>query len=399
MSAINHRKQTLASARSVVIKLGTQLLSDAQGRLDAPFLGAVAEQVARLRERGMRLTVVSSGAVGAGLRELGLAKRPTDLAQLQAVAAVGQRRLMDAWADAFEPHGLPVAQLLLTREDIDERTRFLNLRNTIHAVHALGAVPIINENDTISTDEIIKITFGDNDILAALVAGALRADLLVLMTVVDGVLDSAGKPVRVIDSLESAQKHLRVEKSALGKGGMLSKLEAARMVTDAGEAMVIADGRMERVLLRLIDGDEVGTLFIPASRKRTSRSRWIGSVRPGGVIVVDDGAVKALVEKNRSLLAAGITAVQGDFDRGDVVAIHSAGGAEVARGLSNYGAEDVERIRGKKSAEIRAMLSVGAYDEVVHRDNLVITARLPGDSAKGTSTVSAEVSPAMSKSK
>src|SRR5687767_13277140 len=242
------RNQHLAGVRTAVVKLGTQLLSDKDGRLDAAYVGTVAKQVAALRERGVRVTIVSSGAIGAGLRELNLPKRPTDLAKLQAVAAVGQRRLMDVWADAFEPFKLPVAQILLTREDIDERTRFLNVRNTIHAAHELGAVPIINENDTISTDELVKITFGDNDILAALVATALRADLLVLMTVVDGLLDAKGNSVPLIESIEAARELIRAEKSALGKGGMNSKLEAAKMVTDAGEALVIADGRDENVL-------------------------------------------------------------------------------------------------------------------------------------------------------
>src|SRR5687767_1438860 len=245
------RTQYLKAVRSVVIKLGTQLLSDLDKRLDAAFLGNIATQVVALRKRGLGVTIVSSGAVGAGLRELNLPRRPTDLAQLQAVAAVGQRRLMDAWADAFAEHGVPVAQVLLTREDIDSRTRFLNLRNTVHAIHAYGAVPIINENDTVSTDEIVKISFGDNDILAAMVTAALRAELLVLLTVVDGLLDEKSEPVRMVASVEQARAHVRAEKSAVGKGGMDSKLSAAEMVTDSGEAMVVANGRMEDVLSRL----------------------------------------------------------------------------------------------------------------------------------------------------
>src|SRR3954466_15373180 len=282
------RAQYLANLRTAVIKLGTQLLTDKTGRLDAAYLTTIAKQVAALRERGIAVTIVSSGAIGAGLAELGLPKRPTDLSKLQAVAAVGQRRLMDAWADAFEPFRMPVAQLLLTREDIDDRTRFLNVRNTIHAAHSLGAVPVINENDTISTDELVKITFGDNDILAAMVAAALRADLLVLLTVVDGLLDEHGKPVRLIESLDHARQLVRVEKSALGKGGMNSKLEAARMVTDAGEVMVVADGRTSDVLPRLAPGEPIGTLFLPSPRKRSSRSRWIFAARPCGSIFVDD---------------------------------------------------------------------------------------------------------------
>jgi glutamate 5-kinase len=366
------RQQHLPTVRTAVVKLGTQLLSGAQGRLDGAYLATIAAQVARLRERGVRVTIVSSGAIGAGIAELKLPKRPTDLAKLQAVAAVGQRRLMDTWADAFEPHGIHVAQHLLTREDIDSRTRFLNVRNTIHAVHELGGVPIINENDTISTDELVKITFGDNDILAALVAHALRADLLVLLTVVDGIHDSDGKPVRLVQSPEAARELVRAEKSALGKGGMDSKVTAARMVTSSGSAMLVADGRMNDVLIRLIDGEELGTLFAPGSRKRSGRSRWIDAARPVGTIVVDDGAVKALVEKNRSLLPAGIVKVEGAFARGDVIAIAAADGCVIARGLSNYAAADVERIKGKKTQEVRAALAEAAYDEVVHRDNLVV---------------------------
>jgi glutamate 5-kinase len=369
------RQQALSSVRSVVVKLGTQLLNDPTAKLDSQFMAGIASQVAQLRQRGVRVTIVSSGAIGAGIRVLGLTSRPSDLAQLQAVAAVGQRRLMDVWADAFEPHKIPVAQLLLTREDIDARTRFLNLRNTIHAVHEYGGVPIINENDTISTDELIKITFGDNDILAAMVASALRANLLVLLSVVDGLLDAQGKALRLVESVEAARALVRSEKSALGKGGMNSKLEAARMVTDAGEMMVVANGRMENVLVRMLNGEEVGTLFNPANRKRSSRGRWIGAARPAGSIFVDDGAVTALVQKNRSLLPAGITRIEGDFARGDVVAICASDGRVIARGLSNYSSEDVEKVRGKKSQEVRTMLQTEAYDEVVHRDNLIVESK------------------------
>lgn len=356
-----------------MIKLGTQLLTDKSGRLDQSFLRNIAHQVVALRERGIAVTIVSSGAIGAGLGELNLPARPKDLAMLQAVAAVGQRRLMDAWAGAFGEHSIPVGQILLTREDMDRRARFLNLRNTIHALQQLGGVAIINENDTISTDEIVKISFGDNDILAALVAHVLRADLLVLMTVVDGLLDSEGAPVRLVESIEEAQQLVRKEKSQLGKGGMDSKLQAARMVTDAGEAMVVADGRMENILPRILDGEMLGTLFVPSHKKRPSRSRWIGAARSVGSITIDDGAVKALVEKNKSLLPAGITAVKGPFDKGDLVSIQTTDGLEVARGLSNYPANLVEKIQGQKTPAVRQLLGEAAYDEVIHRDNLVIT--------------------------
>ena len=366
------RKQTLALVHSVVIKLGTQLLSAADGRLDTAFLDTMAHQIATLRARGILVTLVSSGAIGAGLRELNLPKRPTDLSKLQAVAAVGQRRLMDGWADAFAPHKLPVAQILLTREDIDARTRFLNLRNTIHAIHELGAVPIINENDTVSTDEMIKITFGDNDILSALVTQALRADLLILMSVVDGILDGDGKSVRLVESVDAMRALVREEKSALGKGGMNSKLEAARLVTESGEAMIVAHGRTENLLPRLLDGEEIGSLFLPGGKRRPSRVRWIGSARPAGSVVVDDGAAVAVGEKNKSLLPAGVVKVEGDFGRGDVVAIVNKAGQAIARGLSNYSSIDLQRIMGKKSAEVKTLLKEAAYEEVVHRDNLLL---------------------------
>jgi glutamate 5-kinase len=369
------RLQHLSGVRSAVVKLGSQILCDKEGRLDPAFIGHVAEQVAALQQRGIKVTLVSSGAVAAGLRELNLTKRPTDLAKLQAVASIGQRTLMDAWAGAFKPHDLKVGQVLLTREDIDHRTRFLNLRNTIHAIHELGAIPVINENDTVSTDEIVKITFGDNDILAALVTHALRADLLVLLSVVDGILDAAGNPVRLVESIAAARELVRVEKSGLGKGGMNSKVEAARMVTESGEAMIVANGRSEHILTQILDGESVGTLFVPASRKMSSRNRWIGSARPAGTIVVDDGCARAVTQNNRSLLPAGIVKVDGEFARGDVVAIQGVDGTLLARGLSNYDAATVDQIRGKKTAEVRSLLHEAAYDEVVHRDNLVITGR------------------------
>jgi len=370
--AADVRRRHLLSARSLVIKLGSQLLSDVAGRLDASFLTAIASQIVELRSRGVQVTVVSSGAIAAGLRELNLPARPTDLAKLQAVAAVGQRRLMDAWAAAFAPHGLPVAQILLTREDIDERSRFINIRNTVHAIHELGAVPIINENDTISTDELVKITFGDNDILAALVTQALRADVLCLLSVVDGVLDEAGQPRRLIEEVAGARALVRAEKSAAGKGGMNSKLNAAQMVTNSGEAMLVAHGRMERILPRLLAGEVLGTLFVPVPRRRAMQNRWIGAARPAGLIYVDDGAARAVGEKDCSLLAAGITRIDGSFVRGDVVGVAAADGTLLARGLTNYKSADVERIAGMKSAQVRALLAEAAYDEVIHRDNMVL---------------------------
>jgi glutamate 5-kinase len=263
----SNRQKTLDGVSTVVVKLGTQLLSGKLGQLDAAFVADIARQVAEMRARKLTVTLVSSGAIACGMSELGLHKRPTDLAKLQAAAAVGQQRLMDYWRLAFAAHRLPVAQILVTRQDIDHRQRFLNLRNTLLATHKLGAIPVINENDTVSTDEI---TFGDNDILAASVAHALRADLLVLLTIVDGLLDGGGKSVRSVQSIDEARKLVRAEKSAVGKGGMNSKLIAGKMMTDSGQAMVVADGRAGNVLLRLA-AEEIGTLFQPTPAARRKR--------------------------------------------------------------------------------------------------------------------------------
>jgi glutamate 5-kinase len=366
------RKKYLSDVKSLVVKLGTQLLSDSQKRLDSAFLAQMAQQVLQLRQRGIRVTIVSSGAVGAGMRVLNLHTRPTDLSLLQAVAAAGQPQLMHQWAHAFEMHNLPVAQLLLTREDIDDRRRFLNIRNTINAVHELGAVPIINENDTISTDEMSRITFGDNDILAGMVAHATQADLLVLLTVVDGLLDDQQQSVRVVPNIEEARRLVRKEKTGQGKGGMDSKFMAAQMVTSGGDAMVVANGREKNVLPRLLDGEVLGTLFLPAGHRLSSRTRWISSIRPKGHLHVDAGAASALTEKGKSLLAAGITKVEGEFEQGDCIAICAPGGEVIAKGLSNYASAQVEQIKGRKTTEIRAMMQQGVYDEVVHRDNMVV---------------------------
>lgn len=365
-------RSRLPGVRSVVVKLGTQLLSRPDRTLDTEFLARVAGQIAGLRAKGVRVTVVSSGAVGAGMAQLKLAKRPDDLATLQAVAAVGQPRLMTAWSQALAPHGLSAAQVLLTREDIDHRTRFLNLRNTLLAAESLGAVPVINENDTVSTDEMVRISFGDNDQLAAMVTQAIGAELLVLLSVVDGVLDAAGKSVRLVGSIADAQSLVRKEKSAAGKGGMDSKVKAAEIVTRAGSAMVVADGRTPDVLPALLSGLEVGTLFIAAPTRKSGRSRWISSARPAGTLKVDEGAAKALLRGDRSLLPAGVTQITGEFDRGDVVEIVSPAGVAIARGLTNYGSADAGLIRGRRSSEVRKLLADSTYDEIVHRDNLVL---------------------------
>jgi len=372
MPSTHLRQTVLAAARRIVVKFGTQLLTGADGQLDVEYFRQVAAQVADLRQRGFEITVVSSGAIGAGLRELGIAKRPRDVAELQAIAAVGQRRLMTHLHDAFAPHKLHVGQVLVTRSDFDDRVRYLNIRNCIAHLHRMNCVPILNENDTVAVDEI---RFGDNDQLAALTCNALRADALVLLTVVNGLLDDKGERIDLVEDIGAACGMVRSEKSKLGTGGMSSKLTAARQATDAGEIAVIANGREPDVLRRLFGSDSrgIGTVFAPKQKKLDSRRRWIGlTKRPAGTLTVDEGAAAAL-SRGKSLLPAGITTVAGDFERGDVLAIIDPHGSEIARGLSNYSAEETRQIKGKKTSELEKVLGRLGYDEVIHRDNMVLT--------------------------
>jgi glutamate 5-kinase len=367
------RKKLLAGVRSVVIKIGTNALSDAQGRLDTALIAHFAEQVAGLLAKNIRVTMVSSGAIGAGITELGLPGRPKDLPMLQAAASVGQPILMNLFAAAFRATGpgLHVGQILITRSDFEDSGRYLNLRNNIHALHKSHCIPIINENDSVATAEI---RFGDNDLIAAQVTNLLRADLLILLSVVDGLLDSSGKTISIIQDVEDAAGNVDdKKKSSRGTGGMGSKLFAAGTVMRAGEPVMIANGKRPNVIADLLAGVETGTLILPASKKLSSRSRWIAlTAKTHGTLVIDDGAAKAL-RANKSLLASGITASTGDFHAGDAVLITTADGAPLARGLTNYAHEEVELIRGHKSSEFAALLKTDTYyDEVIHRDDLVL---------------------------
>lgn len=349
------------------------MLRSPSGGLDDAYLDHVADQIAALRSRGVQTTLVSSGAVGAGCAALELARRPTDVARQQAVAAVGQPRLMSHMRQAFDRRGIVVAQMLLTRGDFDDRDRFLNLRNCIGELHELNVLPIINENDTVAVEEL---RFGDNDMLAAMTANALRADAMVLLTMADGLLDAAGQKIELVDDVLEAIAAARTSdsgRSTWGTGGIVAKLEAVRLVVEAGELAVIAPGRETDVLTRLFAGEKLGTVFVPGPRKLDSRQRWIAlTKRPAGVITIDDGAVAALVGRGKSLLAGGICEVTGRFERGDVLLIRDAAGREVARGLSNYADADLRLIMGKRSNQFEKILGRPAYAEVIHRDNLVV---------------------------
>ncbi len=370
MPDIAIREQIVAKARQVVIKVGTGAICDDAGKPDRRVITNLAKQIAALIESGISVSLVASGAIGAGMGELGIDTRPKTLPKLQAAAAIGQGQLMRTFHDIFAKQSVRVAQVLLTRADFEDRTRYLNIRNTLAALSELGALPIINENDTVAVDEI---RFGENDILAALLTNMLGADLLVYLTNVDGVMKD-GKVLDVIAQVDADTLALdNGARSKLGSGGMSSKLTAAGMVAKAGEITLIANINTPNVLTRIIAGERLGTLFIPAKAKLNSRRRWIGQAsRSSGKVVVDAGAAKALTSSGKSLLASGISAVTGKFDTGAIVSIVDSAGTEIARGLTNYSAEQIDLIKGKKSSQIAKVLGDKPYDAVIHRNNMTL---------------------------
>lgn len=371
------REDVVLSARTWVVKVGTSVLTGPDGTLDPRRINHLSEQICAILDTGRRVALVSSGAVGAGMGQLGLTRRPDNLPQIQATAAVGQAYLMRAYDEGFKQHGRHAAQLLLTHEDFDGRARYLNMRNTIAALFDMKAVPVINENDTISVDEI---KFGDNDRLAAMVANLLQAPLLVILSVVDGLfrMDESGK---LTDERIPLVPHIDGDvfgmagsvRSSLGTGGMQSKLAAARLVTHAGGSVIIASGTSEKPLTRILSGESVGTLFLAHGQTHRARKRWIGlTARPKGHVIVDAGARVALESGLKSLLPIGIREVVGEFEKGDVVGVRDPQGEEFARGLTNYATAEVQRIQGLRTQQVRETLGAGLYDEVIHRDNLLI---------------------------
>ncbi len=371
------RREIIADARTLVIKIGTNVLSRADDTIDADRIAHFAEQIHRVRQTGRQVVVVSSGAIGAGMGLLGLRARPTDLPHLQAAAATGQAYLIRLYDDCLRKHGYHAAQLLLTANDFKSRTRYLNVRNTLHTLFEYRAVPIVNENDTVS---VAEIKFGDNDQLAAMVTGLLPEPLLVILSVVDGLYDGDPKSnqaqvIPLVDEWDDALLGLAVpERSLRGVGGMQSKLEAVRTATGVGESVIIANGTRPGVIDDIMAGKEVGTLFLAKGKDLPAWKRWIGfTLRPKGKFVLDDGARRAIETQGKSLLAIGITAVEGEFEKGELVSLVDRSGSEFARGLSNYNANDARSIAGKRSEEIIHALGGLPYAEVIHRDNLVVT--------------------------
>jgi len=362
----------------IVIKVGTSIITqpDKNG-LDRERIARIARGAAEVRTLGHEVILVSSGAIGAGMAGLGWKSRPRDLRHKQACAAIGQVSLMQAYEKAFKAHGLPVAQVLLTSLDLEDRVRYINARNTLLALLSLSVVPIINENDTVVTDEI---QFGDNDTLSALVAVKVEADLLVILTNVDGFYgkaadDSGPELIPEIRQISrEIEKEARSEASSeLSVGGMRSKLAAARAVMASGIDMWIANGLTPGILAGIVRGTAAGTRFIAKRSKLGTRKRWIAfGTRSKGQLTVDEGASRALGQKGKSLLPSGVTAVTGRFQAGSAVSITDASGREIARGLSNYSSEEIRSIQGHKSGEIRKILGREAAAEVIHRDNLVV---------------------------
>ena len=373
------RRKIADAADTIVVKVGTRVLTHEGGMLDEGRIAALAAEIFALIQAGRKVAVVSSGAVGAGMGRLGLTRRPTDLAHLQAVAAVGQSCLVEIYERSLRAHGLHAAQVLLTAEDLDDHTRYLNARNTIRTLMEYKAAPIINENDTVSVEEL-KTTFGDNDRLAAMVTNLIRAPLLILLSDVDGLYDGdprdpASKRIPTVTRVDDSILALARDRlTGLSKGGMASKLAAARLATAAGENVIIAGGRETNILARIMAGEDVGTLFLAQGPGVASRKRWIGfTVQPRGHLVVDEGARRAIEQGGRSLLPIGVVDAAGDFRTGDVVALKDPTGKEFARGLTNYPLSEVLLIKGLQTAAIAAALGHRPYDEIIHRDNMAVT--------------------------
>jgi len=373
----------VSAVRRLVVKVGTSTLADARGRLDVAYVEDLARQLAAQRAAGREPLLVTSGAIRAGrqtLGERGVAARNhgASMPLQQAAAAIGQGVLLQAYAAAFGRCGLTVAQVLLTREDLADRGRFLNARNTLLALLDLGAVPIINENDTVAVEEI---RFGDNDTLAARVAVLVEADLLVILSDVEGLYADFDLPtqrvIAEVPAIDAAIERLAGGAgSPHGTGGMRTKVEAARIACGAGIRAVVAHGRRPGVVGEVADGLPVGTAFLPSHDRLRGRKRWIvAGSRPRGTVTVNQRAAERLREGGASLLAAGITAVEGAFGAGDLVVVRDADGRRVARGLTNYGADDLRRIMGLRSDRFEEVLGEKPYDEAIHRDNLVVELR------------------------
>ena len=377
MSNKDIRKKILGKVKRIVVKVGSSILASVEKGLHYEVFSHLSKEISDLKRQGYEIVLVSSGAIAAGMEKLGYKTRPQDITQKQATAAVGQTRLMNIYESYFSRYQQMVAQVLLTRDDLSHRRRFLNARNTLLTLLELGIIPVINENDTVVVDEI---KFGDNDNLSALITNLIGADLLLVLTDIDGLCDSDPKVnpharcIPLVEDIDMDMEGIVGETtSQMSVGGMISKIQAARKASRFGIPTVVAQGTREGVLRQILKGKEVGTLILPKGEALSSRKHWIAfNPKPKGDVIVDDGAKKAIVQKGKSLLPSGVTKVRGAFDRGDLVACLGPRGKEFARGLVNYSVSELEKIKGLRSNQIEMTLGYKYCDEVIHRDDLVV---------------------------
>ncbi len=374
---MDDNRRQLTRGKRWVVKIGSSLLTRNGQGLDRDAMQSWVTQLATLRRSGMEVLLVSSGAVAEGMVRLGWTRRPTAVHELQAAAALGQMGLVQAWESAFQQHELHTAQILLTHDDLSNRRRYLNARTTLRSLLQLGIVPVINENDTVVTDEI---RFGDNDTLAALVANLVEADALVILTDQPGMFETDPRlrpDAKLLNTVEAGDASVvnaaSGSHSELGRGGMITKVGAARIAARSGAFTVIGGGAEPDVLLRLRRGETLGTLFLPGEAPLDARKRWLaGQLKVAGALTLDAGAIRVLREQGRSLLAVGVRRVAGEFQRGDLVVLQDESGVEIGRGLVNYNAEEAHKLLGQPSDRIEALLGYVAEPELVHRDNLVL---------------------------
>jgi glutamate 5-kinase len=371
-------QQLLTTCKRVVVKIGSSLVASSSGGLHRDRIARLAKEFGDLQSKNRQLVLVSSGAIVAGISHLALKNYPQEVPLQQAAAAVGQSRLVRAYEMAFEESGHKIAQILLTHQDLADRRRFLNARHTLSTLLQLGVIPIINENDTVSTEEI---RFGDNDTLAGQIAHLIDADLLVIMSDVDGLyeedphLNPSAKLIPLVPAITKQIENLAgTSRSQASRGGMVTKIQAAKQAGRFGVPMLLLNGETPNALSQALEGKSSGTFFASNQSSLTNRKQWIAfTLRPKGEIMLDEGAVAALVLRGKSLLASGILKVKGSFLNGDPVSCTTGEGVVFAQGLSNYSAETLQRIKGKQTSEIRQLLGTLEYEEVIHRDNLALT--------------------------
>ena len=371
------RKKVLEGVRRIVVKVGSSILASVEKGLNYEAFSHLTKEISDLKRQGYEIVLVSSGAIAAGMEKLGYKTRPQAITQKQATAAVGQTRLMNIYENYFSRYQQMVAQVLLTHDDLSHRRRFLNARNTLLTLLELGIIPIINENDTVVVDEI---KFGDNDNLSALITNLVGADLLIILTDIEGLCDSDprvnpnARCIPLVEDIDANMEGIVEEtKSEMSVGGMISKIQAAKKASRFGIPTVVARGTKDGILHQILKGKEIGTLILSKGEALSSRKHWIAfNPKPKGDIIVDDGAKKAILQRGKSLLPSGVVKIKGIFDRGDLVSCLGPRGKEFARGLVNYSATELEKIKGHRSDQIESTLGYKYSDEVIHRDDLVV---------------------------